>query len=154
MSPASLPSRTTIRVRYAETDQMGVVYYANYLVWFEIGRVEFLRHLGFNYQQMEAVDDCLLPVVEATCRYKAPAHYDDLLILETRITAMRSFVLKFSYSLYRPETVQGEHLEPGTLLASGETTHVIVGRGMRKRVLPERYASVLRGAINSANIEL
>jgi acyl-CoA thioester hydrolase len=71
-----MPIVTELRVRYAETDQMGVVYYANYLVWFEVGRVEFMRSLGFDYKQMEIEDGCILPVVEATCRYKAPARSD------------------------------------------------------------------------------
>ena len=77
-------SQTRIRVRYAETDQMGVVYYANFFIWFEIGRVELLRELGFHYKQMEIDDNCHIPVVEASCRYKSPAHYDDELVLETR----------------------------------------------------------------------
>src|ERR1700756_2658175 len=79
-----------IRVRYAETDQMGIVYYANYFVWFEIGRVEFLRELGFHYKEMEMEDDCFIPVVETNCRYKAPARYDEELLLETRILHMRT----------------------------------------------------------------
>ncbi len=142
------PSRTTVRVRYAETDQMGVVYYANYLVWFEIGRVEFLRQLGFDYKQMEVADDCMLPVVEANCRYKAPAVYDDVIVIETRVSAMRSSMLKFAYEIYRA----GAAAEDGSatvakLLASGETTHVIVGYGMQKTTLPEKYASVIRATV-------
>ena len=97
-------SQTRIRVRYAETDQMGVVYYANFFVWFEVGRVELLRQLGFHYKQMEIDDDCHIPVVEANCRYKSPARYDDELLLETSILAMRRTVIKFGYRLLRPET--------------------------------------------------
>ena len=94
-------SRTKIRVRYAETDQMGVVYYANYFVWFEVARVELLRQLGFDYKQMEVVDGCHIAVVDASCRYKAPARYDDEILLETSVTAMRRSVLKFAYRVLR-----------------------------------------------------
>ena len=75
---------TEVRVRYAETDQMGIVYYANYLVWFEVGRVELLRALGFSYSVLETEHECILPVVEATCRYRSPARYDDRILIETR----------------------------------------------------------------------
>jgi acyl-CoA thioester hydrolase len=130
-------SQTHIRVRYAETDQMGVVYHANFFVWFEVGRVELLRQLGFEYKQMEKDDDCHIPVVEATCRYKSPARYDDALLLETTVLAMRRSVIKFGYRLLRPEngTV--------TLLAEAETTHVTVNRSMHKVPLPRKYADVL-----------
>jgi acyl-CoA thioester hydrolase len=142
------PSRTTLRVRYAETDRMDVVYYANFLVWFEIARVELLRQLGFDYKKMETEDDCMLPVVDVSCRYKAPAHYDDLIVIETKITAMRTSMLKFAYEVYRA----GTPAEDGSptldkLLASGETTHVIVGYGMQKTVLPEKYARVIRARL-------
>lgn len=144
----SQPSRTTVRVRYAETDQMGVVYYSNYLVWFEIGRVEFIRQLGFDYKKMETDDDVMLPVVEATCRYKAPAVYDDIVIIETRVSAMRTSMLKFAYEVYRADGLAEDGAtRHGKLLASGETTHVIVGYGMQKTVLPEKYASVIRATI-------
>src|SRR5262249_61064855 len=75
----------TIRVRYAETDQMGVVYHSNYLIWFEIGRVELMRALGFEYKLMETEDDCFIVVAEASCRYLQPARYDELLRIPTRI---------------------------------------------------------------------
>ena len=132
-------SQTRIRVRYAETDQMGVVYYANFFVWFEVGRVELLRQLGFEYKQMEAEDDCHFPVVEANCRYKSPARYDDELLLETSILAMRRSVIRFGYRLLRPEKEQNEM----KLLAEGETTHVTVNRSLHKVSLPKKYADVL-----------
>jgi len=135
---SSMPvSQTTIRVRYAETDQMGIVYYANFFIWFEVGRVELLRQLGFHYKQMEIDDDCHIPVVEANCRYKSPARYDDELLLETRVLAIRRSVLKFGYRLLRPEN------EGTTLLAEGETTHVTVDRSFRKVRLPQKYVAVL-----------
>jgi|SRR5271165_7041653 len=131
------PIRTTLRVRYAETDQMGVVYYANYFVWCEIGRVEFFRQLGHDYKQMEIEDDCHLPVVEATCRYRAPARYDEEVIIETRVTALRSYVIKFGYRLLRLQA-EGEQL-----LAEAETVHVSVDKSMRKRQLPEKYVDAI-----------
>jgi acyl-CoA thioester hydrolase len=130
-------SQTRIRVRYAETDQMGVVYYANFFIWFEIGRVELLRQLGFQYKEMETDDDCHIPVVDATCRYKSPARYDDELLLETTVLALRRTVIKFGYRLFRTEN------EAQTLLAEGETTHVTVNRSMRKVRLPQKYVAVL-----------
>ena len=130
-------SQTKIRVRYAETDQMGVVYYANFFIWFEIGRVELLRQLGFHYKQMEIDDDCHIPVVEANCRYKSPARYDDVLLLETSVLAIRRSVLKFGYRLLRPEN------EGTTLLAEGETIHVTVDRSFRPVRLPQKYVAVL-----------
>ncbi|HXP11949.1 MAG TPA: thioesterase family protein [Acidobacteriaceae bacterium] len=130
-------SQTRIRVRYAETDQMGVVYYANFFIWFEIGRVELLRQLGFQYKEMEIEDDCHIPVVEANCRYKSPARYDDELLLETTVLALRRTVIKFGYRLLRQEN------QALILLAEGETTHVTVNRSMRKVRLPQKYVSVL-----------
>jgi acyl-CoA thioester hydrolase len=133
-------SQTKIRVRYAETDQMGVVYYANFFIWFEVGRVELLRQLGFHYKQMEIDDDCHIPVVEANCRYKSPARYDDELLLETSILTMRRSVIKFGYRLLRPGS---DGMGP-TLLAEGETTHVTVNRSLHKVPLPQKYAAVLQ----------
>jgi acyl-CoA thioester hydrolase len=130
-------SETRIRVRYAETDQMGIVYYANFFIWFEVGRVELLRQLGFHYKQMEIDDNCHIPVVEANCRYKSPARYDDELLLETRILAIRRSVLKFGYRLLRPEN------DGTTLLAEGETVHVTVDRSFRSVRLPQKYVAVL-----------
>ena len=136
-----MPTRTTLRVRYAETDQMGVVYYANYFVWCEIGRVEFFRQLGYDYKRMEIEDDCHLPVVECHCRYRAPARYDDEVVIETRVTALRSSVIKFAYGILR--------LSPGgeTLLAEAETVHVTVDKSMQKRKLPEKYVLAIKATI-------
>lgn len=129
---------TRIRVRYAETDQMGVVYYANFFVWFEIGRVELLRQLGFDYKTMEVEDDCFIPVLEATCRYKAPARYDDELIIQTEGSSHRSYILKFRYRVLR-----GPHRQ---LLAEGETIHMVTDHAMRKKDLPEKYVRSLNSA--------
>ncbi|HWF38588.1 MAG TPA: thioesterase family protein [Candidatus Acidoferrales bacterium] len=126
-----------LRVRYAETDQMGVVYYSNFLVWFEIGRVELLRQLGFDYKAMEIEDGCFIPVVEANCRYKSPARYDDELIVVTHVAGVRGAVLKFRYRVVRASDQQ--------LLAEGETTHVVTDRTLMKRSLPQKYVSALKG---------
>jgi acyl-CoA thioester hydrolase len=140
MSPAHTVS---IRVRYAETDQMGVVYYANYFVWFEIGRVELMRSLGFDYREIEEQAQCFLPVVEANCRYKAPARYDDLLTLETRVLNQRTSMIRFGYRLLREMPSRTDEQVP-VLLAEGETVHVVVDRAMQKTALPERFAAALR----------
>lgn len=137
------PAHTRLRVRYAETDQMGVVYYANYFVWCEIGRVEFFRQLGYDYKQMEIDDDCHLPVVEATCRYRSPARYDDEVVVETRVTAMRSHMIKFGYRLMRVAE------DGNQLLAEAETVHVSVDRQMQKKMLPEKYFNAIRSTMDS-----
>src|ERR1700736_3420988 len=82
---AATANETRLRVRYAETDKMGVVYHANHFIWFEIGRVEFLRQLGFSYRDMEEKDRCFIAVVDARCRYKAPARYDDEITVRTHL---------------------------------------------------------------------
>jgi acyl-CoA thioester hydrolase len=135
-----MPVTTELRVRYAETDQMGVVYYANYLVWFEVGRVEVLRTLGFSYKQMEVEHGCILPVIEATCRYRASARYDDQILIESRPALLRGPVLKFAYRILRKNP---DGAEP-TLLAEGETTHIVCDSQMKKKHLPPQYAAALR----------
>jgi acyl-CoA thioester hydrolase len=126
---------TTIRVRYAETDQMGVVYHANYLVWFEVGRVELMRALGVEYKQMEATDDCHIVVGDVHCRYRSPARYDDVLRVRTRIAESRNRIVKFAYEVVRDSD--------GQLLATGETTHIICGSNGRPKLLPQKYRSIL-----------
>jgi acyl-CoA thioester hydrolase len=135
-----MPVTTAVRVRYAETDQMSIVYYANYFVWFEIGRVELLRSLGLTYNEMETEHRCILPVVEANCRYRAPARYDDEILIETSPVLLRQHVIKFAYRILRKETGGAEP----TLLAEGETAHVVCDENLIKREIPERYAVALR----------
>ena len=135
-----MPVTTEVRVRYAETDQMGIVYYANYLVWFEIGRVELLRALGLAYSQLEIDHQCILPVVAASCRYRSPARYDDQILIETRPSLLRGTVIKFAYRILR-KAPEGE--EP-TLLAEGETVHVVCDDQLNRKPLPEHYAAALR----------
>jgi acyl-CoA thioester hydrolase len=121
-----------VRVRYAETDQMGVVYHGNYFAWFEVGRVELCRALGFEYKNMEAEDNCYIVVADAQCRYKRPARFDDLLRVRTRVTGSTKRTIRFGYEIYRdaPET---------ELIATGETIHVICDREGRPRSLPGKY---------------
>ncbi len=122
---------TTVRVRYAETDQMGVAYYANFFVWFEIGRVELLRQMGFAYKEMEQKDDSYIVVVEAACRYLRPAHYDDLLRIRTRVSGSRRRTIAFEYEIANEAT--------GEPLASGSTSHVICDSKGRPKALPDKY---------------
>jgi acyl-CoA thioester hydrolase len=135
-----MPVTTEARVRYAETDQMGIVYYANYLVWFELGRVELLRSLGLSYSSLETDHGCILPVIEATCRYKSPARYDDEILIETRPAMLRGSVLKFSYRILRKAS-EGEEQ---TLLAEGETVHVVCDDQLQRKPLPEKYEAAIK----------
>jgi acyl-CoA thioester hydrolase len=121
----------TVRVRYAETDQMGVVYYGNYFTWFEIGRVEFCRQVGFEYKQMEIEDDSFIVVAEASCRYKRPARFDDLLTVRTRVTGSQRRTVRFGYEIVRQDSDE--------LIATGETLHVICDSKGRPKALPEKY---------------
>ena len=133
-----------VRVRYAETDQMGIVYYANYLVWFELGRVDLLRSLGLAYSQLEQEHECILPVIEATCRYKAPARYDDEILIETWPSLLRQSVIKFEYRVLR----KGQNGAEPTLLAEGETVHVVCDDQLNKKPLPGHYAAALRALMD------
>lgn len=131
MDKTDIVNETTLRVRYAETDKMGVVYHSNYVIWFEVGRVELLRQLGFEYSTMEKEDDCHIPVVDLRVRYKAPARYDDEIVIRTRLANVRSSLLHFAYEVLRA----GDR----TLLATGETMHIIVDSQFQRRPLPEKY---------------
>lgn len=132
-------NETKVRVRYAETDQMGVVYHSNFIVWFEVGRVELLRQLGFRYRDMERNADCHIAVADVRCRYKAPARYDDEIIIRTRLKNVRDSLLHFGYEILRAEDK--------LLLAEGETTHVVVNGKFEKRPLPEPYRSMFARAV-------
>jgi acyl-CoA thioester hydrolase len=138
-----MPVTTELRVRYAETDQMGIVYYANYLVWFEIGRVELMRSLGLAYSQLEREHQCILPVIEASCRYRSPARYDDEILIETRPSLLRESVIKFAYRILR-KAPEGQD---AAVLAEGETVHVVCDDQMKRKPLPAKYAAALRTAM-------
>jgi acyl-CoA thioester hydrolase len=128
-----------LRVRYAETDQMGVVYHSNHFIWFEVGRVELLRQLGFSYRDMESQDNCFIAVAEAKCRYRAPARYDDEVLVRTELLNVRDSVVHFGYELRRAVD--------GLLLAEGETTHIVTDAAMKITVLPEKYLKAFRAAV-------
>jgi acyl-CoA thioester hydrolase len=127
-----------VRVRYAETDQMGVVYHANFLVWFEVGRVELMRALGVEYKKMEKEDDCHIVVADVHCRYHHAARYDEVLRIRTRIAESKNRVVVFSYEVIRDAD--------GQVLANGATTHVICGSNGRPKLLPEKYRKVMVAA--------
>ncbi|HEY1731937.1 MAG TPA: thioesterase family protein [Terriglobales bacterium] len=122
---------TKLRVRYAETDQMGVVYHSNYIIWFEVGRVEMLRSLGFTYREMEKQDGTHIAVVDVRCRFKAPALYDDSIVVRTRLLNVRDSLLHFGYEVRRESD--------GILLAEGETVHLVVNADFKRMPLPEKY---------------
>ena len=138
-----MTNETTVRVRYAETDQMGVVYHANYFIWFEVGRVELLREIGFSYRDMEQNDQCFIAVVEARCRFKAPAHYDDEIRIRTSLKHVRNSFIQFEYQAVR--------VADGALLAEGDTMHIVTDAGMNKRALPEKYQLAFRRAAETGN---
>jgi acyl-CoA thioester hydrolase len=129
-SPAKV-FETTLRVRYAETDQMGVVYHSNFVVWFEVGRVEMLRELGYSYREMEEQDDIALAVADLRCRFKSPARYDDLILIRTQLLNVRESLVHFGYEIVRESD--------GTLLAEGETVHIVLDREFKRMRLPEKY---------------
>ena len=135
-------SESRLRVRYAETDQMGVVYHSNYFIWFEIGRVDLLRSLGFTYRDMETQDGCFIAVVDARCRYKSPARYDDEIVVRTYLKNVRESLIHFGYEVLRPSD--------NTLLAEGETTHIVTDAQMKKRELPQKYQTAFQAAVKKA----
>lgn len=122
---------TTFRVRYAETDQMGIVYHANYIVWMEIGRIEYCRAAGVCYRDMEEQDEILLTVAKVECRFVYPARYDDEVMVATSITRAHPRLVAFHYQILRAADRK--------LLAEGETTHVFCNRDMQPRKLPRKY---------------
>jgi len=130
-------SETRLRVRYAETDQAGVVYHSNYLIWFEVGRVELCRDHGFNYRDMEKEAGAFLPVTEARVKYRTPAKYDDEIIVRTRVLEIRSRAIKFAYEVVRANDE--------ILLAEGETHHIVMNGQGRARAFPPEYAEKMRG---------
>lgn len=132
---AAPPHESRLRVRYAETDQMGVVYHSNYLVWMEIGRVELVRSRGCNYKELEQ-EGLFLSVVAVACRYLYPARYDEEIVVETRIVRANPRMVEFGY---RIRTAEGARL-----LAEASSKHVWLNREWRPTRLPERYRELLR----------
>lgn len=132
-------TETTLRVRYAETDKMGVVYHSNYIIWFEVGRVEMLRSFGFTYKEMESEDDTHLPVVEVRCRYKAPAQYDDEIVVRTHLRNVRDSLIHFGYECFRKSD--------NTLLAEGETVHLVLDGTGNRGSFPDKYRTPFKAAL-------
>jgi len=135
--PSWLPSdwcSTEIRVRYAETDQMGVVYHSNYLVWFEIGRTEFCRQRGLPYKDFEQEFQSYLAVAEAHCRYLAAARYDDALIIRTRVSSFRKRTINFQYEITNKES--------GVSIANGQTLHVLLDENGRPKSFPADFIRI------------
>jgi acyl-CoA thioester hydrolase len=128
------PHQTRVRVRYAETDQMGVVYYANYLVWMEVARVEYCKALGFRYKDMELDDGVLLAVVEANCRYLYPARFDEEVLVETRLAEVNPRIVSFHYEMRLAENDRK--------LATGSTRHIFCNREMKPVRLPGKYRAM------------
>jgi len=128
---------TRVRVRYAETDQMGVVYHANYLVWLEVARVAFCKHIGFDYKRMEEDDGVVIAVVEAHCRYVSPARFDDEIIVALTVAESTTKLLRFAYDL--------RNAADNRKVASGETLHLYLSReNFRPIRLPEKYHAGFR----------
>jgi acyl-CoA thioester hydrolase len=124
-------SEVRLRVRYAETDQMGVVYHANYLVWMEMGRVELCRDVGVRYRDLEEQDGVILTVAAASCRYIYPARYDDEIVVRTTVARSTTRLLEFAYEIRDSGTDR--------LLATGSTTHVFCGKDLRPCKLPAKH---------------
>ena len=125
-----------IRVRYAETDQMGVAYYANYLVWFEVGRSEFCRERGFRYVDLEALGYKLV-VIDVHCRYRSSARYDETVIVRTRLKEANRRLITFGYQILRKDR--------GEVVAEGETKHICVDSNGKTKSLPEKFLATLIG---------
>ena len=126
-------SITSIIVRYAETDRMGIAHHSHYAVWFEQARTDWIKQLGMTYTQMEEMG-ILVPLVELQCRYRRPAHYEDVLEVETCLSALTRAKLEFSYTIRR----QGDP----TILCTGKTIHGIVGKGLRPLNLQKAFPEV------------
>lgn len=126
---------TEIRVRYAETDKMGIVHHSNYLIWFEAGRSDLCRARGFSYKEMEENDNALMVVAESYVRYKSPAYYEDVLTVRSRVAEIRSRSIRFIYEIYRNAD--------SMLLAEGETLHLVTDQSKKVRQIPDAYRELL-----------
>ena len=139
---SELIAESRVKVRYAETDQMGVAYYANYFVWFEVGRSQFCNDCGFSYRDMERETKLFMIVAEAHCRYKTPARYEDDLTIRTRVSELTRRTLRFSYVINRAD---------GAPVATGETLHVLINSEGRPSSIPEKYQALLKGGRENAD---
>jgi acyl-CoA thioester hydrolase len=130
-------SETRFRARYSETDKMGVIYYANYLVWMEMGRTDYCKSVGFDYRDME-LDGANMAVAEATCRYITPARYDDEILVKTQVERLNRRLITFIYTISNEQT--------GAVLAEGRTVHIAMGNDGRSRSIPQRYLELMKAA--------
>ena len=130
-------SKTRFRARYSETDKMGVIYYANYLVWMEMGRTDYCKRVGVDYRDME-LDGANMAVAEATCRYITPARYDDQILVQTQVERLNRRLITFTY------IISNEHT--GTVLAEGRTVHIAMGNDGKSRSIPSRYLELMKAA--------
>lgn len=137
---------TRLRVRYVETDQMGVVYHSHYIVWMEVGRVEYCRAKGLRYRDMEEQDDVLLAVAKMDCRFVSPARYDDEVVVATTIAKAHPRMVTFDYRISRAED--------GQLLAEGQTTHIFCNRDLQRRKLPRKYFEAFGIDLESSQVAL
>lgn len=137
-------SESKIRVRYAETDAMGIVYHANYYVWFEVGRGDYMRRFDMSYKQMEEAG-VILPVVESHCRYRQPAKYDDLLTVKTTVKELGGVRLRFQYQVLRDSD--------NVLLAEGETVHAFTDKTKKPVNLKKHYGELYEILIKAAGIQ-
>jgi acyl-CoA thioester hydrolase len=140
-----MPSTTDVRVRYAETDQMGVAYHANYLVWCEVGRTDFIRELGVSYAELER-RGVMLAVSEATLRFQASARYDDVVRIETRLLGVRSRMVSFGYELTRMEGPGGV---AGARLAMATTDLISMTPDGRPTAMPPEFRELLTSAMSA-----
>jgi acyl-CoA thioester hydrolase len=136
-----MTTEAKLRVRYAETDRMGVVYHSNFIVWFEVGRVEMLRAMGYRYRDLEREFDCHFAVVDVRCRYKAPAYYDDEIVVRTSLKNVRGSFMHFTYEIKRTDD--------GELLAEGESTHIVVNSNFEKTPLPKHLERAFQDAVHA-----
>lgn len=137
---------TVVRVRYAETDKMGIVHHSNYYIWFELGRSELCRSRGFSYREMEDQDGALLVVAESYCRYKSPAFYEDELTVRTQVAKIRSRSVTFVYQIFRASD--------NSVLAEGETLHIVTDNKNNIRSIPDRYKQMLKIDMETEEEEL
>ncbi|MEW6211187.1 MAG: thioesterase family protein [Acidobacteriota bacterium] len=128
-------SVSKVKVRYAETDQMGVAYYANYFVWFEVARSQYCNDCGFSYRDMERETGLFLIVAESYCRYKTPARYEDELTVRASVKELTRRTVRFVYEIERAD---------GAMVAAGETLHVLMNAEGRPSSMPEKYREMLR----------
>jgi acyl-CoA thioester hydrolase len=132
-------SETRFRARYSETDKMGVIYYANYLVWMEMGRTDYCKSVGFDYREME-LEGANMAVAEATCRYIFPARYDDEIVVRTRVERLNRRLITFAYLISNELT--------GTALAEGQTVHIAMGSDGKSRFIPQRYLDLMKAVVD------